>query len=146
MKANYLPIILTVAFVYLLFGCNRYTSKRQYREVYVEQFKLTYLRKILRIGFNETEAVRAVLKDARGGFTEPLLSEDDEMFIDSVVRTDNFQMVQDSINRRGRVAEGAQGKHVLPFVMNRLESGWLNKMAKKRFKVFNVPPALRWSD
>ena len=43
-------------------------------------------------------------------------------------------MKADSIRRIGTVAEGAEGKHVLGFIVNRLRSNYLDSIAKTRYK------------
>ena len=50
------------------------------------------------------------------GLLEPVLTEDDYYLIDSIISLDNLKMKSDSINRIGRVAEGAEGKHVLAYL------------------------------
>ena len=34
------------------------TAQKEYKLVYIDQFKLTYLRKVLRVGFNQSEAIQ----------------------------------------------------------------------------------------
>jgi hypothetical protein len=110
------------------------TEKEQFKEVYLNQFKLTYFRKILAAGFNDSEEVKALINFDRSGFTEPIITEVDTQLIDSLVRQQNNDLVTDSMNRIGRVAEGAEGKHVLGFVLNRIEGKWLDSLANQRFK------------
>jgi hypothetical protein len=108
-------------------------EKEQFKEVYLNQFKLTYFRKILAAGFNQSEEVKALINFDRSGFTEPIITEDDTQLIDSLVRQQNHDLVTDSMNRIGRVAEGAEGKHVLGFILNRIEGKWLDSLANQRY-------------
>ncbi|HEY0066675.1 MAG TPA: hypothetical protein VGB46_04920 [Flavisolibacter sp.] len=110
------------------------SEREQFKEVYISQFKLTYFRKILAAGFNHSEAVKDLIRFDRSGFTEPVLSEHDYRLIDSLVYLDNQYMVKDSASSIGTVAEGAQGKHVLGYILNRLESKWLDRLATRRYK------------
>ena len=59
-------------------------------------------------------------------------------FLGSIVLLDNIKMTSDSVNRIGNVAEGAEGKHVLAYILNRLESKWLESLAKERYKTSDV--------
>ena len=110
------------------------SAEKQYKKIYVDQFKLTYLRKVLQTGFNQSESIRNVVKFDKSGFTEPILTEDDYHLIDSLAYIDNSQMMSDSIKRIGRVAEGAEGKHVFDFILNRFDSKWIDSIAKHRYK------------
>lgn len=110
------------------------SAKREYKSLYIDQFKLTYFRKILQAGFNQSEAIKTVIKFDRSGFTEPLLTEDDYHLIDSLVYIDNLQMIADSIKRIGRVAEGAEGKHVFDYILNKFGSKWIDSVARHRYK------------
>lgn len=107
---------------------------KQFKEVYISQFKLTYFQKVLAAGFNNSEAVKDLIRFDRSGFTEPILSEYDYRLIDSLVYLDNQYLVQDSTASIGTVAEGAQGKHVLGYILHRLESKWLDSVATRRYK------------
>ena len=110
-------------------------QKNQYKEIYVNQFKLVYFKELLRKGFNNTDAVNNLLSSDHSGFTEPILTDDDFRVIDSLVEKDNLMMVKDSINRAGRVAEGAEGKHVLQVILDRIQNNSLDVLAKKRYRI-----------
>ena len=110
------------------------SERKQFKEIYISQFKLTYFRKILLAGFNHSEEVKMLIRFDRSGFTEPILSEHDHWLIDSLVKIDNQHLMTDSTNSIGRVAEGAEGKHVLGFIMNRLDSKWLDSLAYHSYK------------
>lgn len=110
------------------------SERRQFKEVYINQFKLTYFRKILIAGFNHSETVKTLIRFDRSGFTEPILSEHDYKLIDSLVYLDNQYMMADSSRSIGRVAEGGEGKHVLGYILDRLESKWLDSLANSRFR------------
>ena len=105
----------------------------EYKEIYINQFKLTYFRLLLQRGYNESNALHELLKSDNSGFTEPVLSISDYKLIDSLVEIDNLRLVQDSINSVGRVAEGAEGKHVLQFILDKLENRRLDSIANKRY-------------
>jgi hypothetical protein len=83
---------------------------KQFKSIYLDQFKLTYTRKLLQTGFNYSASIKSILEADPIGFTEPILSKSDYQLIDSLVFEDNLFMIDDSTNRIGKVAEGAEGK------------------------------------
>ncbi|RYD94196.1 MAG: hypothetical protein EOP50_09890 [Sphingobacteriales bacterium] len=109
-------------------------AENEFRAVYKEQVKLTYLRKLLGNAFNQSLAVREILASDHSGFTEPLLSREDDTLLDSLVAIDGNRLRLDSAQRAGRVAEGAEGKHVLSLVLQRVGSGWLDSLAEDRYR------------
>jgi hypothetical protein len=113
------------------------SEHQQFKQVYIRQFKLTYFRKLLFTGFNNSEALKSILNQDKSSFTEPILTNDDYQFIDILVHQANEYMVADSVNNIGKVAEGAEGKRVLGYVLERVESKWLYRLAKSRYKLLN---------
>lgn len=113
---------------------NSATRKVMYESIYIDQFKLTYFRQLLVKGFNDSKAVQEVIQFDKSGFTEPILTIDDFRLIDSLTTLDNLKMEMDSTNTIGRVAEGAEGKHPLGFILNKLDSKWLDSLANKRYQ------------
>ncbi len=105
-----------------------------YKSIYIDQFKLTYFKQMLINGYNNSQAIQEIISLDHSGFTEPILTEDDCNFIDSITRIDNQKMQSDSANSIGRVAEGAEGKHILGFVLSRISSKWLDSLANMRYK------------
>ena len=110
------------------------SEKAMYRSIYIDQFKLTYFRQLLIKGYNNSKAIQEIIKADHSGFTEHLLTIDDYRIIDSLTSVDNQKIKADSISRIGRVAEGAAGNHTLGYILNKLESKWLDSMANKRYK------------
>lgn len=115
----------------------------QYKEVYLNQFKLTYFRQLLKKSYNNSNAIREIIGDDHSGFTEPILTEQDYKIIDSLTTLDNQRLIADSSKSHLR-AEGAQGKRPLGFIMDRLTSKWLDSLAKRRLKISGVSDS--WSD
>lgn len=136
-KYSALLIFMSVTFI----QCHKSREKdsqNEMKSIYIDQFKLTYFRKLLQTGFNNSEAVNNIIKFDRSGFTEMIMTENDYHLIDSIVLLDNLKMTSDSVNRIGKVAEGAEGKHVLAYILNRLESKWLDSLAKKRYETSDI--------
>jgi len=112
--------------------------KAQYKEIYLDQFKLTYFRQLLKKSYNNSNAIREVIQDDNSGFTEPILSEEDYKLIDSLTTIDNQRLISDSTDGHRR-AEGAQGKRPLGYIMDKLSSKWLDSLAKRRLKLNGIP-------
>lgn len=127
--------------IFLLFmlGCGlsfEATYQKQMKESFIHEFKLTYFQKLFYEGFNRPKEIKQLFMKDGSGFSEPLLSKEDLTLIDSFVNLDNQLMYKDSIDRIGRVSEGAQGKHVLDFALSKYESRWLDSLARIRYKVY----------
>jgi hypothetical protein len=116
---------------------NRHDIK-DFKTTYLYQFKLTYTRKLLQTGFNYSASINKILETDPQGFTERILSDADYHLIDSLVYMDNQIMKTDSTNRIGMVAEGAEGKHVIFYLINKYESKWIDSVAKVRYKNLGV--------
>ena len=105
------------------------------KEIYIPNFKLTYFKKLLIAGHNNTNEIKSIVFADQSGYSESILSSEDYDLIDSLVKIDNQTMITDSINRIG-VAEGAEGKHVFGYALNKYQSNWLDKLSKERFNIF----------
>jgi hypothetical protein len=112
---------------------NSRTQKEMYKSIYIDQFRLIYFRKILIKSFNNSKEIQEISKTDHSGFTEPILTESDYKFIDSLTTIDNEKMKIDSTfgNRR---AEGSQGKRPFGYILEKIKSKWLDSIAKKRYK------------
>ena len=110
------------------------TSQRvMYKAIYIDQFKLTYFRQILTRSYNNSKAIQEIISSDHSGFAEPILTENDYKLIDSLTTADNEKLKMDSTESNRR-SEGAQGKRPLGFILNRLNSKWLDSIANKRYK------------
>ena len=139
-----LPFLLFLLF-FSLTQCRTYRPepfRKQYKQVYIEQFKLTYLRELLGKSYNYSDAVREILRSDHSGFTEPLLTDRDYEIIDSLTTADNEMLKIDSINGRHR-AEGAQGKRPLSYILGRIESKSLDRLARQRLRATGIPEIWR---
>ena len=110
--------------------------KRQMKESFLYTFKLEYFKKLLIKIYNNTDAINSILSQDNSGYSEELLTISDYAIIDTFSTIDNYKITQDSIDRIGRVAEGAQGKHILSFVLYKFNSKWLDSLAKARYKIY----------
>lgn len=111
-------------------------ANRDLKVSFVYTFKISYFKHLLREGFNRSEAILGVLASDRSGYGEPILSLADNQLIDSLVTIENKKMVLDSLDRIGRVGEGAEGKHVFAYALNKFQSKWLDSLANERYKLF----------
>ena len=120
-------------------GSRRASSQEaQYKDTYLNQFKLSYFRQLLAKSYNNSNNVREIINADHSGFTEPILTEDDYKLIDSLTTIDNQHLIADSTEGRHR-AEGAQGKRPLGYIMDKLTSKWLDSLAKQRLKLNGNP-------
>ncbi len=140
-KSISIYLVLVVAlFVVLACKSTRGVTSQaaMYKAIYIDQFKLTYFRQLLTKSYNNSKAVQEIIGADHSGFTEPLLTEDDQKLIDSLTTIDNERMKIDS-TEGSRRAEGAQGKRPLGFILEKLTSKWLDSVARRRLKVSHVP-------
>lgn len=131
-------LFITLSVYYLACAPAQHTStyRKQMKESYIYSFKMTYFKKILLAGFNNSDAIKEVMEVDHSGYGELILSMQDLVFIDSMVHVDNIKMVSDSTASIGRVAEGAQGKRIFDYALLRYESKSLDSIAKIKSKPF----------
>jgi len=144
-RAAIYSFLLTISLISTSCESTRRTSslKEQYKDIYLDQFKLTYFRQLLVKSYNNSNAVREIIGTDHSGFTEPILTDGDYKLIDSLTTVDNQHLIADSTEGRRR-AEGAQGKRPLGYIQDKLTSKWLDSLAKQRLKVSGVPSS--WTD
>ena len=120
-----------------LIGCkstnNVASEKAMYKSIYINHFKLTYFRQFLIKGYNNSGAIQDIIKIDHSGFTEPILTGDDNKLIDSLTTVDNDKMKIDSTEGDQR-AEGSQGKRPFDFILERFNSKWIDSIAHKQYK------------
>jgi hypothetical protein len=139
---NILKLILSMACMVLIIvfssckSTQAWTNKKEMKGIYIPNFKLIYIKKLLIAGYNNTNEIKSIVFADHSGFSESILSREDYDLIDSLVKIDNQTMILDSINRIGRIAEGAEGKHVFGYALNKYQSNWLGRLSKERFKIY----------
>jgi hypothetical protein len=143
MTSHHIKQFATVLLLIFLFvQCKTMKQNRHdikdFKFTYLNQFKLVYTRKLLQAGFNNSTSINSILETDPKGFTERILSDADYHLIDSLVYLDNQIMKTDSTNRIGMVAEGAEGKHVISYLINKFENKWIDSLAKERYKTLGV--------
>lgn len=111
--------------------------QKQYKTIYIDQFKLVYFRQMLLKSYNNSDAIQEIISADHSGFTEPILTAHDYKLIDSLTTVDNRIIKADSAEGNRR-AEGAQGIRPLKLITDRLSSGWLDSLASKRYKISGV--------
>ncbi|UTM21736.1 hypothetical protein [Dyadobacter chenhuakuii] len=108
------------------------------KAIYVDEFKLTYFRKMLLKTYNNADAAREIIEQDHSGFTEIVLTMADYKLLDSLTNADNEFLKADSAYSIGRRAEGAEGKKSLGLILDRISSDWLDSLALRRFEISNV--------
>jgi hypothetical protein len=128
--------ILTCLIVTSCHSTHEAVSRKQMKEAYVYSFKMTFYKRVLLYGFNQSQEIKTVISKDRSGYGEPILLPSDILLIDSLSIVANQQMTQDSTKSIGKIAEGAQGKRVFDYVLTAYHSKWLDSIAKSRYKFF----------
>ncbi len=109
-------------------------EKEEQKAIYINEFRLDYLRALLKKAYNNSDAIQEILAQDQSGFAEPVLTEDDYVLIDSLTALDNEKMKIDSIEGVNR-AEGAQGKLPLENILNKFYSGFIDSFAIQRYEI-----------
>jgi hypothetical protein len=139
-------ICITLFSIFITTSCvntrNTTSIESQYRDIYLQQFKLTYFRQLLTKSYNNSPAIREIIAGDHSGFTEQILTKADYNLIDSLTSIDNKRLIADS-SEGSRRAEGANGKRPLGYIMEKLESKWLDSLAKSRLEIGGIPG--QWS-
>jgi hypothetical protein len=117
--------------------------RKEYKSIYIDEFKLTYLRQLLNKSYNNSTAIQEIISSDRSGFTEPVLTGSDYKLIDSLTTAENEKLRIDSADGYRR-AEGSQGKRPLGYILNRVSSKWLDSLARRRLKISGVPES--WTE
>jgi hypothetical protein len=135
-KIFFIPLLLLITSLIGL-NCksihNSKSQKSMYKSIYIDQFRLTYFRKLLNKSFNNSNAIKEISSTDHSGFTEPILTESDYILIDSLTSIDNEKLKIDSANGNRR-AEGSQGKRPFGYILEKIKSKWLDSIANKRYK------------
>jgi hypothetical protein len=129
-------ILLSISFAALNCKSTRSLASQKtiYKSIYIDQFRLTYFRKILIKSYNNSNAIQEIINNDHSGFTEPVLTTDDDKLIDSLATADNEKMKIDSAEGDRR-AEGAQGKRPFDSILEKLKSKWLDSLASVRYRI-----------
>lgn len=93
--------------------------------------------------YNNSTAIHEILSADHSGFSEPILTPADYQLIDSLTTIDNQHLIADSTDGRNR-AEGSQGKRPLGYIASKLESKWLDSLAKSRLRSNGISSS--WTD
>jgi hypothetical protein len=112
--------------------------RKQMKESYIYDFKMTFYKRVLLHGFNQSQEIKTVISTDRSGYGEPILLPTDILLIDSLSIVANQKMIQDSAKSIGKMAEGAQGKRVFDYLLTAYHSKWLDSIAKSRYKYFEA--------
>ena len=124
-------------FVILVIGCKPkfYSFECQFKEIYMNQFKLVYTKQLLKKSYNNSVSINLILNEDKSGFTEPILTQEDYIYIDSITTIEAKKIKIDSTESIGKVAEGAEGKHILSYLIAKIENNDFNKLIKKRSRI-----------
>lgn len=117
-------------------SCRTTKEDRQMKDIYVREFKTTYFKNLLRKGFNNNKGYNDAVKIDNSHYAEPILSSEDYKYIDSLTTIGNKLMATDSLESFGRRAEGAEGKMVFYYALEKYNSKWLDSICKMRLDIY----------
>lgn len=134
-----LIVLLIIVFLFAQCQSTKRTQflRKEYKTIYIDEFKFTYFQRMLTKGYNNSKAVQEIIQLDHSGFKEPILSQEDLQLIDSLTTIDYQKILLDSAQGFRR-AEGAQGKRPLMFILDKYSSKWLDSLAKRRYKSSDV--------
>lgn len=128
--------LIILLLILSLIGCRTAKENRQLKEIYVREFKTTYFKNLLRKGFNNMKGYNEAVSIDISRFAEPILSQEDFQYIDSLTTIGNQFMVADSVQSIGMRAEGAEGKQIYYYALEKYNSKWLDSICNQRLKKF----------
>ena len=74
---NAIPIFFIVVVSFSCKSTHSWTSKKEIKRIYIPNFKLTYFKKLLMAGYNNTNEIKSIVFADHSGFSEPILSMED---------------------------------------------------------------------
>lgn len=129
-------IVLFISFSMLFIGCSVSSSdkrKQHYKEAYIHEVKLVYFKNCLKNSF-DNDAIKKLNRIDKSTMTDAPLGIQLYEKLDSLAEYTAKKIIQDSIQVKGRVAEGAEGKHVYTTCLNEYKSHWLDSLARVEYK------------
>ena len=100
-------------------------SEEDYKQIYLNEFKLFYFKSCLKHGFDNNESIKALNNIDNSGYAEPILGMT-YLTIDSLAKFEYKKMYR----AEGEVAEGAEGMHVYSTCLTAYTSKWLDSLAR----------------
>lgn len=89
--AKYSAILLFILVNFIQCQTTKTTRhfRKEYKSIYIDQFKLTYVIKMLSKAYNNSNAINEIVKSDHSGFHELILTESDYKLIDSFTTLHN---------------------------------------------------------
>lgn len=106
--------------------------QKQFREAYIQEFKLVYFKSCLNNTFNNTE-IRHLNKTDKSGMSEPILGADVYSLIDSLTRVDASGSIRLS-GDSGELSEGSEGIAAYRICLNAYTGKRVERLAKRRYR------------
>jgi hypothetical protein len=118
----------------VLSGCSLLKDKdKNFREAYIDEYKIFYFKRCLKFGFDNSKEINAALSKDGSGMSEPILG-NAYQFIDSLAIQTSKEIIQDSIDRIGQVAEGGGGRAILYKCICNYNSKELDALARDSYQ------------
>jgi hypothetical protein len=128
-KAIFLFVVIA------LYSCKTYNVEKKLsdKQIYVYNFKGSFLRSCLKKGFNNNSEINNLLKSDKSYISDFMLSEKGYKKIDSLAKYISQEIKYDSIKSIKRRAEGSVGKRVIEKCICFYESKKLDSIANQMY-------------
>jgi hypothetical protein len=121
--------------VIALYGCKSYHVEKKLsdKQIYVYNFKGSFLRSCLKKGFSNNSEINNLLKSDKSYISDFMLSEKGYKKIDSLAESISQEIKNDSIQSVNKRAEGSVGKRVIEKCICFYESKKLDSIANQMY-------------
>jgi hypothetical protein len=123
--------------VIALYGCKSYNVEKKLndRQIYVYNFKGSFIRSCFYKGFNNNSEINKLLKSDKSYISDFMLGEKGYKKIDSLAKSISQEIETDSIESINNRAEGSIGKRVIEKCICFYESNKLDSIANKMYVI-----------
>ena len=121
--------------VIALYGCKSYNVEKKMndRQIYVYNFKGSFIRSCLKKGFNNNTEINKLLKSDKSYVSDFMLNEKGYKEIDSLAKLISKEIEIDSIQSINKRAEGSVGKRVIEKCICFYEGKKLDSIANQMY-------------
>lgn len=121
--------------VIALYGCKSHHVEKKLsdKQIYVYNYKGSFLRSCLKKGFSNNSEINNLLKSDKSYISDFLLSEKGYKKIDSLAESISQEIKYDSVNSIKKRAEGSVGKRVIEKCICFYESKKLDSIANQMY-------------
>ena len=103
-------------------------------EYFMNNFKQVYFCSCLKYGFNQSSEIKQILAEDKSSSSDFLLGLKNYKLIDSLALITRKEIKKDSIISNKKRAEGAKGKRVFKYCLDKYNSKWLDSLAYTKLR------------